>query len=100
MDNRISNFHSTALLLDGMIKGLENSGHHAPKYLEILKYEYQAKENDSDEVFFSMFCFWTGEKEIAQMQGVIATEAGYMYGREVVKVQYNTNDRISKDKSK
>jgi len=36
-----------------------------------------------------MYCFWTGEKEIAQIPGVLSTEAGFMHGKEVVKVTYD-----------
>jgi len=36
-----------------------------------------------------MFCFWTGEKELGQLDGVVSTEAGFMNGREVVQVKYN-----------
>jgi len=46
---------------------------------------------DVEEAYLSMYCFWTGEKEIAQLDGVVATEAGYMHGKEVVKVTYDKN---------
>ena len=36
-----------------------------------------------------MYCFWTGEKEIGRIPGVVSTEAGFMGGREVVQVEYN-----------
>ena len=36
-----------------------------------------------------MYCFWTGEKVYGQLEGVLETEAGFMGGREVVKVTYN-----------
>ena len=43
-----------------------------------------------------MYCFWTGEKQLGSTKGVLNTEAGFMGGREVVKVTYNpeiTNDK-------
>ena len=36
-----------------------------------------------------MYCFWTGEKELAKIDGILSTEPGFMNGHEVVKIQYN-----------
>ena len=41
-----------------------------------------------------MYCFWTGEKEISKIDGVLSTEAGFMHGKEVVKVEYDA-DRVT-----
>lgn len=59
-----------------------------PTYLSLYAEELEGK-NNAAEVNLAMYCFWTGEKEIAQIPGVISTEAGFMDGREVVKVEYN-----------
>ena len=40
-------------------------------------------------MYLSMYCFWTGEKEIGKMDGIVSTEAGFMHGKEVVKVEYD-----------
>jgi Peptide methionine sulfoxide reductase len=67
-----------------------------PGYLALLMEEWSAK---ADEAYLSMYCFWTGEKEIAKIPGVIGTEAGYMHGNEVVKVIFDKHktdlDKIS-----
>lgn len=63
----------------------------APKYLNLLQQELS---DYTEEAVLSMYCFWTGEKEIGSMQGVQSTQAGYMNGTEVVKVSYNP-DQIS-----
>ena len=36
-----------------------------------------------------MYCFWTGEKEIGKIDGVVETQPGFMGGREVVEIQYD-----------
>ena len=36
-----------------------------------------------------MYCFWSGELNIGAIDGVVATEPGFMHGREVVQVTYN-----------
>ncbi len=50
----------------------------------------------SDDNPLGIFCFWTGEKQLGFKDGVLNTEAGYMNGREVVKVTYN-NKIISEE---
>jgi hypothetical protein len=91
LSNRISNFRSSAEVVKAMIDGLTKSGHNVPIYLELLREELTAQENGMEEIFLSMYCFWTGEKEIAKIEGVIGTEAGYMHDREVVKVSFAQN---------
>lgn len=36
-----------------------------------------------------MFCFWTGEHRLGSLDGVIATEAGWLDGHEVTLVDYD-----------
>ncbi|MEE9372428.1 MAG: VPGUxxT family thioredoxin-like (seleno)protein, type 2 [Saprospiraceae bacterium] len=86
---RIGNFSSTSQLLLAMQTVIKNSKKEVPNYLTLLTDEYLAKENGTDDFYLSMYCFWTGEKEIAKIKGVIATEAGYMHGKEVVKVSFD-----------
>ena len=57
-----------------------------PNYLDLLQQELA---NNNEEVVLSMYCFWTGEREIGSIQGVQSTQAGYMNGTEVVKVSYD-----------
>lgn len=60
-----------------------------PTYLNLLKEELS---DNSEEAILSMYCFWTGEREIGSLQGVQSTQAGYMNGTEVVKVNYNPDE--------
>lgn len=66
----------------------------SPQYLDLLSKELS---DDNEEAVLSMYCFWTGEREIGSLQGVTATQAGYMNGTEVVKVSYDP-DQISYEK--
>ena len=43
---------------------------------------------------FAMACFWVGEAELGQLDGVVSTEAGWLDGREVTLVKYH-KDTIS-----
>lgn len=38
---------------------------------------------------FAMYCFWDGEPKLGRLDGVLTTEAGWLDGREVVKVVYD-----------
>ena len=86
--SRLANDLSTEALLNKIVNAMEQSNQTVPEYLSLYHTELNAKENLKT-ANLSMFCFWTGEKEIAKIPGVIATEAGFMHGREVVKVDYD-----------
>ncbi|MCB1212174.1 MAG: peptide-methionine (S)-S-oxide reductase, partial [Verrucomicrobiales bacterium] len=57
-----------------------------PGYLVLLAAEQSSRLK---EAVFAMYCFWTGEMELGQIEGVITTEAGFMGGREVTRVRYD-----------
>ena len=82
---------STKTVLNKIILALEKTNQEIPSYLKLYAKELDAASN-TKEVNLAMYCFWTGEKEIAKIPGVISTEAGFMDGREVVKVHYDEND--------
>ncbi|MFT4568424.1 MAG: hypothetical protein ACI9FN_003393 [Saprospiraceae bacterium] len=104
MATRISNFRSPYLLLTSMIKVVQETNREIPNYVRSLERELRANEEGSEEAYLSMYCFWTGEKEIARIDGVLSTEAGYMHGKEVVKVTWDKNvtnlERIAKGASR
>ncbi|MGB4958196.1 MAG: VPGUxxT family thioredoxin-like (seleno)protein, type 2 [Saprospiraceae bacterium] len=96
---RQPDFRSKSKTLTSMIRAITSQGSEVPGYLTLLKEEVEAKESGHiSEAYFSMYCFWSGEKEIAAIDGVIGTEAGYMHGKEVVKIKFrddqNTLDNI------
>ncbi len=87
---RMANRWSPEDLLSTVIAGIEKTQGDAPKYLTMRLAEAQGQDNIK-EANLSMFCFWTGEKEISKIDGVLSTEAGFMHGREVVKVSYDAS---------
>lgn len=90
---RVNGNYSEAGLVDAMMEGLIQSGHLVPDYLDLL---YKELSGNTNECYLSMYCFWTGEKEIAKIPGVITTQAGFMNGREVVKVSYDEEKTSAK----
>lgn len=88
--NRVGDFRSKALLAERISEVLHKRNIEVPYYFKLLHEEWRAAEShDIEEAYLSMYCFWTGEKEIAQIEGVVFTEAGYMHSREVVKIAYD-----------
>lgn len=49
----------------------------------------QPSEKAPERVAFAQYCFWTGEMQLGQIEGVVRTEAGYFQGREVTLVDYD-----------
>ncbi|MBK8668320.1 MAG: thioredoxin family protein [Saprospiraceae bacterium] len=89
--NREHDFNSRAKVIHAIKNALTKSGNTVPEYLMLLLEEWDAVEKNVVEgAYLSMYCFWSGEKEIAGMDGILSTEAGYMHGKEVVKVRFDT----------
>lgn len=89
---RISGNYSPLGLASGIIAALEKTGQKIPVWLNLLEKNLRADENGASEAVFSMSCFWTGEGKLGAMDGVVATEPGFMDGREVVKVSFDPGE--------
>jgi len=85
---RVSGNYSQLGVVQAMVFALERRGRAIPAYLQLLYEELLARQQGIETTTLSMYCFWTGEKVLGQLPGVIATEAGFMDGREVVQVAY------------
>ncbi|WP_435579454.1 VPGUxxT family thioredoxin-like (seleno)protein, type 2 [Gilvibacter sp.] len=94
--NRIAGNYTALGLYQGMQKALLKEQITPPAYMEILAEELQLRPDNTKQAVYSMYCFWSGEKALGSLAGVVKTEAGFSGGREVVKVTYN-KDEISKD---
>ncbi len=88
--DRLSNFRSAGQLSSGMLSALRRSDLEAPKYLQLVNEEHLAKEQKTAVATYQTACFWTGEAYFGKQNGVIATEAGWQNGHEVVRVRYST----------
>jgi len=86
---RLSGNYSKAGVIDLIINGMLKSNQLAPGYMKIFQEELLYAQSESEELTLSMYCFWTGEKEIGKIPGVFKTVAGFMNGREVVQVVYD-----------
>jgi copper chaperone CopZ len=86
---RLSGDYSPRAVVQQMAFALERRGKPVPAYLRLLHEELTARSGGSEQATFAMYCFWTGEKQLGQLEGVVETKAGFMDGREVVQVTYD-----------
>ena len=86
---RLNGKYDLESLIKTISEGLLASNNLIPEYLNILHQEYST--NDLRETHLAMYCFWSGEKNLGNLDGVISTKAGFMNGAEVVKVTYDAN---------
>ena len=70
-----------------LASALKKSGKDVPSYLTNVLIPESDRENKY--AAFAMYCFWTGEAKLGSLDGVIATEAGFYDGHEVVVVKYD-----------
>lgn len=73
-------------LAERMIATLVKAKRPVPAYLPLLAAEHSPRLKQA---VFAMYCFWTGEMALGQMDGVITTEAGFMNSHEVTLVSYD-----------
>ncbi|SHJ97271.1 Peptide methionine sulfoxide reductase [Rubritalea squalenifaciens DSM 18772] len=74
-------------LTDRMVLALQKSGQKIPAPLELLRIELSTQ--NQAKAAFAMHCFWTGERKLGALPGVITTEAGWIDGLEVTLVTYD-----------
>ncbi len=90
LTRRIGQDYSAITLCNRMKEALELRGTNVPEYLNILEQELSSVNSSSiREDYFKMYCFWTGEKQLGKLDGVVDVESGFIGPSEVVKVTYD-----------
>jgi hypothetical protein len=87
--NRVSGNYSALGIVHAMVFALQKEEKEIPTYLNLLKQSLEAAASGTETATFSMYCFWTGEKKLGNVEGVLETQPGFMNGQEVVEVKYN-----------
>ena len=87
--DRLAENYSLQGITNTIINAMLESNKIVPDYLHLLAEEIEINSGQLKESYLSMYCFWTGEKEIGDFKGIAETEAGFMGGKEVVRVKYN-----------
>lgn len=76
----------TGPLAARMVHTLEEHGRDVPPYLRLVEQEFSDRLKT---VHFAQGCFWVGEMELSQIDGVVYTLAGFMGGHEITSVWYD-----------
>jgi hypothetical protein len=78
---------SAARLLARMVAALRSANRPVPEYLDLVAAEYNPPRKET--ATFAVTCYWKGEKELAQLGGVLATRTGTLGKEEVVEVDFD-----------
>ena len=78
---------STPALSSRMVEALEKANRPVPESLRRLAPKPSSSRTAT--AAFAQFCYWTGERKLGALEGVLVTEAGYIDHREVTKVTYD-----------
>lgn len=87
---RMGSFHPKEII-NGISNALKASNQDIPVYFDLLQQQVEAKYGKTEKATFPMYCFWSGELKLGQVEGVVNTTPGFMNGREVVEVTFDAN---------
>lgn len=68
---------------------LECVGENLPGYFRLLARDLLVESGLTENALYTTPCFWSGETSLAQHPAVIVTEAGWIDGEEVVRVEFD-----------
>ncbi len=71
-----------------MVAALRAAGRPVPKYLDLAV--RGTARRSSGRVTLPMPCYWSGEACLAEIDGVVATRAGWLEGRDVVELRFDS----------
>jgi len=94
---RINGKYSTKEVLNETIDVMNKNKYSVPAYASLYQEELNTSKKESH--YFQMYCFWSGEGKLGDVDGVVSTEPGWMNGAEVVWVETDANS-VSKDEIK
>jgi len=77
---------STQGIAGRMVEALKKAGRPVPGYLKLAIDEQATRK---EKAVFQMACYYTGEKGLGSIDGVLSTRAGWVGGHEVVEVEYD-----------
>ncbi len=86
---RVAGNYSKLGIVHAMVFALQAENKAVPTYLKLLKESLEAEATGIETATFSMYCFWSGERTLGNVDGVLETQPGFMNGHEVVTVKYN-----------
>lgn len=91
LTKRMAKFHPQEIV-NGIADALETHQQDIPTYFQLLQQQTNANYGTVEKAVFPMYCFWSGELKLGQVEGVVNTLPGFMNGREVVEVFYDAEE--------
>lgn len=91
-----NNYHPLSIYRK-MVEVIQKVRGKVPLYIETLGDELKLNYGHTGETIYETPCFWSGETSLAQHPAIITTLAGWIHGKETVKVQYNSEKHTLKD---
>ena len=76
----------TGPLATRMIEAMESTGRPAPAWFKLIEAEYSDR---LQMLHLAQGCFWVGEMELGQIDGVVVTQAAFMNGHEITSVLFD-----------
>lgn len=89
---RLANRYDALALHDKIVAALQALGHEVPGYAQALRADLRVQAGLSATATYETPCFWSGEISLAQHPAVLTTEAGWVDGEEVVRVQFDPEE--------
>lgn len=93
---RVSGQYSLAEIMTNINLALSASYRPKPEYFKLWSQELTTEKSNVSESVYSMYCFWSGEATLGQLDGVLATEAVWSGFKEAVLVVYD-DSKISEE---
>ena len=87
---RFAGPYNRASLLANMTAAMKTAKITVPSWLGLLEDEASAAQGSTSQATFHMYCFWSGESKLGDIDGVVSSKTGFKDGREVVQVTYDT----------
>ena len=89
MASRLSDCYDALDVYGGVVAALESLSAYVPAYVQLLHGDLLIEAGLAAVAVYETPCFWSGETSLAQNDAVIATEAGWVDGEEVVRTLFN-----------
>ena len=87
---------AAATVISQMCAALKKQKRFVPEYLKVCNIQAQAELGSIQEATFGMYCFWSGERRLGKIPGVVYTRMGFIKGtggaNEVVRVGFNPKE--------
>lgn len=86
---RFSGPYDRAGILQTMTSALTTAKTPIPTWMSLLEDEARAARGETAQATFHMYCFWSGEAKLGDIDGVVSSKTGFKGGKEVVQVTYD-----------